>query len=305
MRRPDPRDLYELEPDRPDLGSHPVLVQALDGFLDAGSATRLARMHLMSTLGSTVVARFDADQLHDYRARRPPMLFVEDHWESYEEPELAVHLLHDEAGTPFLLLAGPEPDVQWERFVVAVQLLLGQLGVRLVVGLNAIPMSLPHTRPVGVIAHATSKELLHDAEPWIGTVTVPASAGHLLEYRLGKAGRDAVGFAAHVPHYVSQAEFPAAAAALVREVSALTGLVLPTTALDEAAAQTRVAIDEQVAQSAEVQAVVSALEEQYDSFVAGRGRSLLAGDARLPSADELGAELERFLADQPHRGEGS
>lgn len=303
MRRLDPRDLYELEPDRPELG-RPVLVQALDGFMDAGSATRLARAHLVQALGSTVVARFDVDQLHDYRARRPAMVFVEDHWESYEDPELAVHLLHDEKGTPFLLLAGPEPDVQWERFIAAVQLVIGQLGVRLVVGLNAIPMSLPHTRPVGVISHGSRKELLEGAEPWIGTVTVPASAGHLLEHRLGQAGFDALGFAAHVPHYVSQAEYPAAAAALVREVGAATGLVLPTAALDEAAAQTRVAIDEQVAQSPDIQAVVSALEEQYDSFVAGRGRSLLAGDAQLPSADELGAELERYLAEQPHGGDG-
>ena len=302
MRRPDPADLFELESDRPELGS-PVLVQALDGFIDAGSATRLARTHLLAQLGSQVIARFDVDTLHDYRARRPPMLFVEDHWESYEAPELAIHLLHDEAGTPFLLLAGPEPDVQWERFVEAVRLIVAQLRVRLVVGLNAIPMSLPHTRPVGVIAHGSRQELLEGAEPWVGTVTVPASAGHLLEFRLGQAGLDAVGFAAHVPHYVSQAEFPAAAAALVREVAAATGLVLPTTALDDAAVATRREIDEQVAQSEEVQAVVRALEEQYDSFVAGRSRSLLADEAQLPSADELGAELERFLADQPH-GDG-
>ncbi len=297
MRRPDPRELFELAPDRPPMDA-PVLVQALDGFLDAGSATRLARAHLLGALESTVVARFDHDQLHDYRARRPPMLFVEDHWESYEEPELAVHLLHDESGTAFLLLAGPEPDVQWERFVAAVELLVGELGVRLTVGLNAIPMSLPHTRPVGVIAHASRKELIEGYEPWIGTVTVPASAGHLLEYRLGQAGRDAVGFAAHVPHYVSQTEFPAAASALLREVGAVTGLVLPVSALDQAATEARTAIDAQVAQSEEVQAVVTALEEQYDSFVAGRGRSLLSGDAELPSADELGAELERFLAEQ-------
>ena len=284
MVRPDPRDLYDLEPDRPAIGE-PVLLQALDGFIDAGSATRLARAHLLEVLESRVVARFDVDLLHDYRARRPPMVFVEDHWESYDAPSLAVHLLHDEAGTPFLLLAGPEPDVQWERFVEAVRLLVVELGVRLTVGLNAIPMSLPHTRPVGVIAHGSRKELVQGHEPWIGTVTVPASAGHLLEHRLGLAGHDAVGFAAHVPHYVSQAEFPAAASALLREISATTGLVLPTTALDEAATTTRAAIDAQVAQSEEVQQVVTALEEQYDAFVAGRGRSLLAGDAELPSAD--------------------
>ena len=32
---------------------------------------------------------------------------------------------------------------------------------------------------------------------------------------------------------------------------------------------------------------------------------LLAGDSELPSADELGAELERFLAEQPQGGDGS
>ncbi len=297
MRRLDPRDLFEVEADLPSL-EDVVLVQALDGFVDAGSATRLARAHLLSTLGSRVVARFDVDQLHDYRARRPPMVFAEDHWESYDDPELAVHLLADESGRSFLLLAGPEPDAQWERFVAAVRLLLDELGVSLVVGLNAIPMSLPHTRPVGVISHGSRKELLQGAQPWIGTVTVPASAGHLLEHRLGQAGLAAMGFAAHVPHYVASAEYPAAAAALVRQLAAATGLVLPVAALDEAATQTRTAIDEQVGQSTEVQAVVTALEEQYDSFVAGQERSLLAGESRLPSADELGAELERFLADQ-------
>ena len=119
-----------------------------------------------------------------------------------------------------------------------------------------------------------------------------------------EAGIPAISFWASVPHYVSQAEFPAAASALLREISATTGLVLPTTALDEAAVTTRAAIDAQVAQSEEVQQVVTALEEQYDAFVAGRGRSLLAGDAELPSADELGAELERFLAEQTRRGDG-
>ena len=303
MGRLDPRELYLLEPDRPELGA-PVLIQALDGFVDAGSATRLAAAHLREALGSMPIVRFDVDQLHDYRARRPPMQFSGDHWAGYEAPELAIHLLRDVQGTPFLLLTGPEPDVQWERFVAAVEQIVDAFKVRLTVGLNAIPMSLPHTRPVGVIAHATRPELIEGYEPWVGDVTVPGSAGHLLEFRLGESGHDAIGFAAHVPHFVSQSAFPGAAAALVRELNARTGLVLPTAALDEAARETRTLIDEQVAQSDEVATVVKALEEQYDSFVAGREKSLLAGGAELPSADELGAELERFLAEQT-RGDGT
>ena len=297
----DPRQLYELEPDQPTL-TGPVLIQALDGFVDAGGAARLAREHLLATLESRVIATFDVDQLFDYRARRPVMLFVEDHWESYNTPSLALHLLTDQAGTPFLLLAGPEPDVQWERFVAAIEQLVNSLGVRLSIGLNAIPMGLPHTRPVGVIAHSSQKELVSSYQPWIGTVHVPGSAGHLMEYRLSQAGYAAMGFAAHVPHYVAQSDYPAAAAALLREVSAAGGLVLPVEELERAAEQTRTLIDAQVAESAEVAAVVHALENQYDAFVSGRGRSLL-DEADIPSGDELGAELERFLAEHNRRGD--
>jgi hypothetical protein len=293
----DPSELFELDPDRPEVG-RPVLVQALDGFIDAGGAKRLAREHLLSSFESQVVATFDVDQLLDYRARRPAMLFVEDHWESYDDPQLAVHLIHDAVGTPFLVLAGPEPDVQWERFTAAVRMLVDRLGVRLTIGLNAIPMGVPHTRPTGVIAHGSRKELVAGYEPWVNAVQVPGTAGHLIEYRLGQAGYDALGFAVHVPHYVAQAEYPAAAAALLAEVSKASGLSLPLDALLEAAETTRAAIDEQVADAPEVAAVVQALESQYDAFIAGRDSSLLLEHADLPTADELGAELERFLAEQ-------
>jgi proteasome assembly chaperone (PAC2) family protein len=293
----DPSELFELDPDRPELG-RPVLIQALDGFIDAGGAKRIAREHLLASYESQVVATFDVDQLLDYRARRPAMLFVEDHWESYDDPQLAVHLIHDAVGTPFLLLAGPEPDVQWERFTAAVKMVIDRLGVRLTVGLNAIPMGVPHTRPTGVIAHGSRKELVAGYEPWVNAVQVPGTAGHLLEYRLGQAGYDAVGFAVHVPHYVAQAEYPAASAALLSEVSKVSGLELPLDALLEAAETTRAAIDEQVAGAPEVAAVVQALENQYDAFIAGRGSALLLDDAEMPTADELGAELERFLAEQ-------
>jgi hypothetical protein len=293
----DPRELYDLASDVPDLG-RPVLVQALDGFIDAGGARARVRDHLLASCEARPVVTFDVDQLFDYRARRPAMLFVEDHWESYDTPSLTVHHMHDDKGTPYLMLSGPEPDVQWERFSGAVRQVVEHFGVRLTVGLNAIPMAVPHTRPGGVIAHASRPELIEGFDPWVAAVQVPASAGHLLEYRLGQAGHDAVGFAVHVPHYVSQMDFPSAAVTLLQSISAVGALVLPTAALEEAAAETRRSIDEQVAANVEVAEVVRALETQYDSFVAGRGQSLLDDGTRLPTGDELGAELERFLQEQ-------
>jgi predicted ATP-grasp superfamily ATP-dependent carboligase len=293
----DPSGLYELT-DEPELNS-PVLIQALTGFVDAGSAIQLSREHLLERLDVRTIATFDVDQLLDYRSRRPPMIFIEDHWASYERPELALHVLQDEIGTEFLMLTGPEPDIQWERFIAAVTELIDRLGVRLTVGLNAIPMAVPHTRPVSVTAHATDKSLLGEHESWLQRVQVPASVGGLLEFRLGEAGRDAIGFAAHVPHYLAQTNYPAAAELLLDSISASTGLALPTGALREAAVAVRAEVDKQVAEDEQATRLVASLEQQYDAFLRGREASLLAGDTgELPTADELGAELERFLADQ-------
>ena len=299
----DPHGLYELADDLPALDS-PVLIQALTGFVDAGSAIQLSREHLLEQFDGEVLATFDIDQLLDYRSRRPSMIFIEDHFESYEDPTLSLHLLRDGAGTPFLLLAGPEPDLQWERFITAVTGLIDQLGVRKTVGLNAIPMAVPHTRPVSVTAHATDKRLLGAHESWLQRVQVPASVGNLLELRLGEAGHDAMGYAAHVPHYLAQTTYPAAAELLLDTVAESTGLVIPTTALREASEVVRDEIDKQVADDEQATRLVTSLEQQYDAFLRGRQGNLLAdGGGPLPTAEELGAELERFLAEQSRDGE--
>ena len=280
-----------------------VLVQALDGFVDAGGATAMVRRHLLEAFDPHPVARFDVDQLLDYRARRPLMQFTSDHWESYADPQLAISLLRDAAGTPFLLLSGPEPDYQWERFVAAVIDLARRLGVRLTIGLNAIPFGVPHTRPAGVTPHATRPELIAGYESWLDSVQVPSGAGHLLEYRLGQTGMAAVGFAAHVPHYVAQSEYPPAAMALLDALARVTGLLLPSDELREAAKATAAAVDAQIAETPEAAAAVAALEQQYDAWAQAHGReNLLApGSASLPTGDQLAAQFERFLAEQARR----
>jgi len=190
-----------------------------------------------------------------------------------------------------------EPDLQWERFVTAVRLLAERLGVRQTIGLGAIPMAVPHTRPVTMTAHSNNRELIADHQPWVGEVQVPSSVSNLLEYRMAQHGHDAVGYTVHVPHYLAQTDYPAAAEALLKQVSTSASLAFPLSALTEAAAAVASKIDDQVGASPEVAQVVDALEHQYDAFVAAQeNRSLLARDEDLPSGEELGAEFERFLA---------
>ncbi len=289
--------LVDLATDPAELArSRPILLHALDGFLSAGGAGRLAAEHLFELdPDAAVVASFDLDALLDYRARRPPMTFDQDHYAAYEQPRLDVHLLHDRSGTPYLLLAGPEPDFRWEAFVAAVTCVVERFGVSLTVGLGSIPMAVPHTRPIVVTSHATRGDLLDQPNLWSGRLTVPASAQSLLELRLGEAGHDAMGHVAHVPHYLTQVDFPSAALAVLDATERSTKLSWDLDALRGTVGGSLADIDEQV-QSQDGGEVLTNLEQQYDAFTRGAESTLLAGDGSLPSADELGKQVEQFLA---------
>lgn len=306
--QPEQSGMYELEFPAPQLatedGRGPVLIHALEGFSDAGHAIKLAAQHLKDVLDTELVASFAIDELLDYRSRRPMMSFKTDHFTGYETPELSLYALHDSVGTPFLLLAGMEPDLKWERFITAVRLLAERLGVRQTIGLGTIPMAVPHTRPTSITAHGNNREVIAEFQPWVGEVQVPGSVSNLLEYRMDQHGHEVVGFTVHVPHYLAQTAYPAAAQALLGQVAKTGALDIPLETLQQAAAEVNAKIDEQVSASQEVAQVVSALERQYDTWVeAQENRSLLANDEELPSGDELGAEFERFLAQQSGEGD--
>lgn len=293
-----PSELYRFETDAdPQDLQASVMVVALGGFVDAGHTQRLLTDHLLATSESSVVASFDTDQLLDYRGRRPGMVFDTNRWVSYDDPCLALHRMIDRDGTPYLLLAGPEPDYQWERVAEAIRGLVVQLGVNLVVTAHGIPMGVPHTRPIGVTAHATDPRLIPEQINPFGRVQVPGSLLALLELRLGESGHDALGFAVHVPQYLVQTEFADGAVTALNAITAATGLNLPIDDLVAAAGLNRAEIAQEVAGSDEVAQVVAALERQCDTFIEGLQKpSLLATDvSELPSADEIGAEFEQFL----------
>ena len=285
-----------------------TLVVTLDGFLDAGNAAVSAADHLESVsggpgpLGSAgsgkVVATFDVDQFHDYRARRPAMSFVHDHYEQYDAPRLLVRLHHDTAGTPFLMLRGPEPDNRWEAFCSGVREVIERLGVTRTVQIGAVPMAVPHTRPIAVTPHATRPELMTGASPWRGELRIPSSAQSLLELRLGEWGHDALGYVAHVPHYLAQLDYPQAAIALLEDVERGGRLTIDLTTLREAGEERAVEITQYLSGNAEVAEVVSALEQQYDTFrqAESAGQNLLAPDQPLPTGEEIGRQFEQFLA---------
>ncbi|MBO0747717.1 MAG: PAC2 family protein [Acidimicrobiaceae bacterium] len=270
----------------------PVLVMALEGWVDAGFAASSAARTLRTTLPHWLLATFDADQLIDHRARRPTLRISNGVNTELRWPEIRLDAaVVSPAGRSVLMLTGPEPDMRWHQWSQEVVRLVTRLGVELVVGLGAFPAPVPHTRPVRLVSTGNNTENAGKVGFMPVTIDVPAGAQGVLEFSFGQAGIPTIGLWARVPHYVAGMPYPAASAALLRELSNLIGVSVDTGPLEEAATSTGAQIDELISASDEHEAMVRQLESQHDN-------EETVTLEELPTGDEIAAELERFLKGQ-------
>ena len=294
----DPTGLYDISTDVTAVPNGLHLVAGLTGFADAGAAVTQLSQYLLDTLEHRDVVVFDSDALLDYRARRPTIYFDQDHLADYRPAKLKLYLASDELGQQFLLLTGYEPDFQWERFTAAVMQLVEKYKVKDTTWIHAIPMPVPHTRPTGVTVSGNRSDLIEAMSIWKPRTQVSDNALHLLELRLQEAGHSTVGFVLLIPHYLADTVYPVAAVTALESVSAATGLIFPTDRLREEGRDFIAKIDSQVGNNVELARLVGTLEERHDSYMQDNPlRSPLTDeDGELPTADEIAAELQNFLA---------
>ena len=288
-----PSSLYRLtgEPAPPS----PVLVVALDGWVDVGLAGGTAMASLLEAVETWPYAVFDSEELLDQRARRPKLKIADGINEGLEWPRVILSVGADRLGSGIAMLAGPEPDMRWQSFSDAVAELATALEVRLMVGFGGFPAAAPHTRPVKLAATSSSSQLAQKIGFIPGAIDVPAGIQAVIELACSKAGIPSVGLWARVPHYVAAMPFPAASVVLLDGLASLSGLVIDSHVLTEAADAAREKVDELIAQSSEHQEMVRQLEQQIDEL---EGTPAMPDDRTVPSGDEIAAELERYLRGQ-------
>ena len=158
----------------------PVLVAALEGWVDAGGAGTTAAAQLAE--GGTVAATFDADAIYDYRVRRPTLDIVDGRPLTLEWPALTL-IATTVGGRELLVLTGPEPDYRWRELATDVIELAKRLGVASWASLGAIPAAVAHTRPVPILATASADGLLPSGirQGPDGLLRVPSAALSVFE----------------------------------------------------------------------------------------------------------------------------
>jgi hypothetical protein len=282
--------LYERHSSR--TFDQPALVVALEGWVDAGLGAAGAISTLLGASPTDLIATFDGEALIDQRARRPVARIVNGVTETLSWPTLELRCGHDLAGADVLYLVGPEPDFKWRSFVTSVVELASELGARMAVGLGAFPAPAPHTRPIKLAATAPEESGTVSMGIGVvqGAIEVPAGVWSALELAFGSAGIPAVGLWARVPHYVTGMSFAPASVALIDGLGAVADLKLDASDLRTAADAALRQVDELITKSSEHLELVRQLERNLD---ATEGNPLDLG--QIPTADELGAELERYL----------
>ncbi len=280
--------LYTLEGPLPDLEA-PVVIAAFDGWVDAGSAATSV-LEILGE-GAPIVARFDPDQLFDYRSRRPTLTIRNGRLDSLEWPEVTLRAARH-GGRDLLVLTGAEPDDRWHRFSTDTVELLGTLGVSGWISLGAIPAAVAHTRPVPILGTASRDGLLRGGvlPGPAGLLRVPSAALSMLEIAVSESGVPAVGYFAQIPHYVS-GPYALAALELLRSLERHLDVTLPHGDLEEESRQLRQRLDAATAADETTRAYVERLESMVD-------------ESRQPAGDDLIAEIERFLRDRTDEGTG-
>ncbi len=268
---------------------HPIMLLAMSGWVDAASVGTDA-IGLIADDGE-VIAAFEPDELFDYRSSRPVLHFSSGELTDVAWPRLEiVHRKID--GVDLLIITGNEPDFRWQQLTLEFVGLAERYGVSRFVTLGAVPAPVPHTRPVRVVCTTSDPELLLDADEVLpNDLIVPGAAVSVIRQGIADAGIPAIGYWVQTPHYL-QSPFHPGVLSLMERVGDQVGIAFPIGDLAEKASAQLEDIDRDLSERSDAKEYVERLERMQDEQ--DEPPPIISFED-LPSPDEIGAEVEKFL----------
>jgi proteasome assembly chaperone (PAC2) family protein len=284
--------MAELRVSRRPTVERPVLVAAFRGWNDGGQGASLAAGYLAKAWDARQFAEIDPEGFFDFQATRPHVRLEEGFTRRIDWPETAFfHARPHRLDRDAVLLMGVEPNLRWRTFSGVVVDFAKELGVELVVTLGALLADVPHTRPTPVTGSATDPDLIQRLGLQASRYEGPTGIVGVLHDACKGAGIPSASLWAAVPHYVSLAPSPKAAAALCERLATLLGAEIDTAELDDAAEAYVRQVSEAIAADEDTAAYVEDLERRADEV----------DESEIPSGESLAAELSRFLREREER----
>lgn len=287
----------------------PTMIAAFTGWNDAGDAASNALRHLVETWGAQALAEIDPEEFTDFATVRPHVRLADGTTRSIVWPTVGAWSASTPGGDIILVL-GPEPALRWRMFTEQIVGIARHHDCGLVITLGALLADVPHTRPVQVIGTATDSEVISRFDLQRSRYEGPTGIVGVLHDSCQRAGIDSASLWAAVPAYASQIPSPKATAALIERTCSMIGAPAPTGRLGREISDYEARVDALVSNDDDLLGYVARLEhinldddEDDDDSVGGElsddGEELDPLDPAELDSDELMAEVERFLRDQP------
>jgi proteasome assembly chaperone (PAC2) family protein len=283
--------------ERPGPLRRPILLLAFAGWNDAAeSATNAARFLRQAWQGEPL-ATLDPEEFYHFGLTRPQVRLKPGTTEReilWPETEFSV-CRPQSLARDVLIGVGFEPHLRWKTYCRTILELARELEVGLVLTLGALLAEVPHTRPVRLTGFATDPELAALLGVRPTRYEGPTGIVGVLSATARDAGFATASLWANVPHYISAVENPRATLALVHRINRLLDAALDVQELEEAGVQFDAQLAEVLAQNRKVANYVKKLEAKDRETAEAADEPA----TELPSAQDLVAEIERFLRQQP------
>ena len=269
------------------------MVCAFSGWNDAGEAASTAVSFINDRFESSEVARIDPEEFYDFTAVRPTVRLSEGLTREIDWP------LNTVWAAPVPGADGDLVTLRGRRALAALAALHRQHrergpGARRADGDHASARCSPTCRTRARWGSPASRPTSRSSR---GSATsAPATRDRRGSWACcitpsPRAGLASASLWASVPHYVAAAPNPKVALALVRAFEGTAGVVVDATELEQAAEDYERQVTAAVASDPEVKAFVERLESAD-----GRGAGATERpEERLPSADTIASDFQRFL----------
>ncbi|GAA1860265.1 PAC2 family protein [Pseudonocardia alni subsp. carboxydivorans] len=270
----------------------PVLIAAFEGWNDAGEAASTALEHLELSWDAKPLTSIDPEEYYDFQVTRPHVKLSDGVTRriEWQTTRLSWATL---PGTDrhVVLVNGIEPNLRWKTFCAELVGHAERLGVTKVITLGALLTEVPHTRPTPVNGTSWDAESQKAMGTEPSNYEGPTGIVAVFQQACVQAGIPAVSYWAEVPHYVSQAQVPKAAVALLHRIEESLDVEVPLGVLPEKAEEWERTVSEMADADDEVREYVRQLEEQASESDDEEARAEL----RETSGDSIAADFERYL----------
>ncbi|MCH2415616.1 MAG: PAC2 family protein [Acidimicrobiales bacterium] len=243
----------------------PVVIAAFEGWNDAGEAATSAVKYFLDRFNAIKIGTIESEEFFDFTISRP-VIEIPDKQREIIWPATEIHVAKmSDSKHDLVIIVGHEPQLRWRTFTDQIIEIASISKSHMVTTVGSLLTDIPHSRPVKVFGSSDDSDLAQRLNLPPSTYEGPTGIVGVVNSVLREKGMPTMSLWAGVPSYVSGANSPKAALALVERLAEVLQIGIACTDLEIASAAYERQINELVAEDMDTAEYVNQLEEDFDN----------------------------------------